>query len=57
MYNQIYYLIEFNLKEYIEFLGVKNLNLTKFAHKFNIPIYSLKSIDFYQLTRLFINIS
>ena len=35
----------------------KNLTLTKLSIKFNIPIYSINSINYYQLTRLFSKIN
>ena len=35
----------------------KNFSLTKLADKFNIPIYSINYINYYQLTRLFLKIN
>ena len=35
----------------------KNFNLTKLANKFNIPIYSINYVNYYQLLRLFLKIS
>lgn len=35
----------------------KNFNLTKLANKFNIPIYSINYINYYQLIRLFLKIN
>nr|AWT38651.1 hypothetical protein ycf45 [Licmophora sp.] len=35
----------------------KNFNLTKLANKFNVPIYSVNYVNYYQLTRLFSNIN
>ena len=32
---------------------LKNINITKSANKFNIPIYSLKHLNYYQLKKLF----
>lgn len=41
------------LKKHIQ----KNLSLTKLANKFNIPIYNINCISYYQLTRLFSKIN
>lgn len=35
----------------------KNFNLTKLANKFNIPIYSINYVNYYQLIRLFLKIN
>ena len=44
MYDQIYYLIEFNLKEYIEFSGVKNINQYQ-RNKFINLFYSFQKMQ------------
>ena len=44
MYDQIYYLIEFNLKEYMEFSGVKNTNQYQ-RHKFINLFYSFQKMQ------------
>ena len=43
-YDQIYYLIEFNLKEYIKFLGVKKINQYQ-RNKFINLFYSLQKMQ------------
>lgn len=35
----------------------KNINLNKIATKYKIPIYSINSINYYQLTHLFLNLT
>lgn len=35
----------------------KNINLTKLAKKYNIPIYSINSINYYQIARIFLKLN